>query len=169
VKKSPASTAAKAPAASRARKAPAPTKPALAARAGRGKLAEVAAVLVDARRKDIDALKQAGMRSYEGTRIVVRRQVEQLKQTLGEWQAVIQVMRLAGPRESVAQLDELGRGALQQALESIRELADLAVQNQSEAIQILRRRIDEDLDEVARQLRPGKAATRRVPSRRGAR
>jgi len=116
-------------------------------------LPEVAAVLVDGRRKDIEALRQAGRHSYEGVRRLVRRQVDQLKETLGEWQAVIKVMTIAGPRESVAQLDELGKAALQQSLANIRELADLALANQSEAIAIVRQRLDEDIEEIDRLLR----------------
>lgn len=115
-------------------------------------LPEIAAVLVDARRKDIDALQHAGRSSYEGVRKLVRRQVEQLKAALGEWQAVIKLMNHAGPRESVAQLDELGKGALQQAMQGIRELADMALDSQAQAVTIVRRRIDEDLHEIGKLL-----------------
>lgn len=113
---------------------------------------EIAALLVDARRKDLDALERAGAKSYAGMRAVVRRHVTQLKEALGEWQAVFKVMQMAGPRESAARLDELGRGAFRQAMFSIRELAELTVQGQAQAVQVIKQRIDADLDELNRML-----------------
>ena len=62
----------------------------------------------------------------------------------------------SGPRESVAQLDELGRGAVLLALASVRELADLAVRSQSEAVAVIRRRLDEDMAELHRLLGAGR-------------
>ncbi len=114
---------------------------------------EIAAVLIDARRKDVDALKQAGQLSYAGIRAVVRRQVELLKEALGEWQLVVKVMRMAGPQESIARLDDLGRGAMLLALAGIRELAELAIKEQTRAAEVVKRRIDEDLAEIDKLLR----------------
>jgi transcriptional regulator with XRE-family HTH domain len=107
----PKTSASRATAPSGAPRATRKTASVAAKAAARRGLPEIAAVPVDARRKDLDALQQAGRSSYEGVRKLVRRQVTQLKATLGEWQAVIQLMRHVGPRESLVQLDELGKRA----------------------------------------------------------
>ena len=108
----PKTSASRATAPSGAPRATRKTASVAAKAAARRGLPEIAAVPVDARRKDLDALQQAGRSSYEGVRKLVRRQVTQLKATLGEWQAVIQLMRHVGPRESLVQLDELGKRAV---------------------------------------------------------
>jgi phasin family protein len=115
---------------------------------------DVAAVLIDSRRKDLEALTAASRKSYEGLQAVVQRQVTLVKYALREWQSVAVVMKIAGARDSAAHLDRLGRGALELALSSIRELAQLAVTTQADALNVIKRRIDEDLEEVSRLLHP---------------
>jgi len=62
-------------------------------------------------------------------------------------------MGVAGASESVRRLDDLAVGALQLALNDIRELSDMAAKSQREAYELVQRRVAENLDEVQSALR----------------
>lgn len=79
----------------------------------RNHLSGLAPAFLELRRKDIQAVVDANKMSYEGLQRVVQRQAQVLKATIGEYQAVVGVMRRAGPAESVDKLDELARGGFQ--------------------------------------------------------
>jgi hypothetical protein len=132
--------------------APSDPPPRRSAPAATSRIGDIAALLIDARRKDLDVLAQAGVKSRKGLQAVVRRHIDILKKALREWQSVIKVMRIAGPLESVARIDDLGRGALQMTIVSLRELAALTARTQVEAFDAIKHRIDEDLDEIERLL-----------------
>lgn len=113
---------------------------------------EVASTWVGSRRRNAQALLEAGQQSYAGVAEVLKRRLAILQDTVAELRTVAQVMRRAGARESVAHLDGLARGAVQLSLNSIRELSALASATQKEALDILARRLRDDLAEF-RQLR----------------
>src|SRR6266581_1157973 len=83
--------------------------------------------LMASRRKDLEAVVAANRKSFEGIQAVVKRQTELLKEQIGEWRSVAKVMAIAGPAQSVAQLDELAKGAFRLSLANVRELAELSV------------------------------------------
>ena len=118
-------------------------------------LPAVAAVLVEGRRKDLAALTKVGTKSLESLQAVVKHQTEALKAAILEWQSVVKVMAMAGMRESIANLDQLARGAFEMALDNIREIAALAADSQAEAIDVVKQRIAEDVEEVKLMLRRG--------------
>lgn len=117
--------------------------------------AEIATTFVASRQRNAKALIEAGRSSYSGIAAVLKRRLVILRETLAELRAVAAVMREAGVRESVTHLDDLARGAVQLTLNSVRELAGLAASTQKEALDILARRLQEDLAEFKR-LRSGR-------------
>jgi phasin family protein len=136
---------------------PPPAKVALAAdeivnvtrRLDAARLRAAAVKLLARRRKDLEAVVAANRKSFEGIQAVVKRQTELLKAQIGEWRSVAKVMAIAGPAQSVAQLDELARGAFRLSLANVRELAELSVKAQAEAFEMVRSRIRQDLAEVS--------------------
>jgi phasin family protein len=122
------------------------------ARVGSG----LASTILRKQRKDIEVLAQAGLASHEGIQAVVQRHREILLQSLSELRAVGKVMRSAGARESVTQLDDLGRGVVSLTLASIHELANLAAATQKEAFKLLEQRLREDLADLNRRRRRAK-------------
>ena len=57
-------------------------------------------------------------------------------------------MRMAGPADSIARFDDLAKGAFRMALENISELSELAARSQSNAFDLVKRRVQENVDEV---------------------
>lgn len=119
-------------------------------------LAGAAGAIVESGRKDLQALVQANEKSYQGLQAVVQRQTEMLKTSIQEWQSAVKGMSAGDPRENLSKLDAMGKAAFKQALDDIRELSEMAAKSQSEAFEVVRKRIGENVDEVSKLLRTRK-------------
>lgn len=117
------------------------------------KLSGAAGAIAANGRKDLEALIKANQKSYQGLQAVVQRQTEMLRDSIAAWQGTVKSMPGNDPKENIAKLDAMGRAAFKQALDDIRELADMAAQSQAEAFEIVRGRIASNVDEVKKLLR----------------
>ena len=108
--------------------------------------------LLDSGRKDLQALMQANEKSYQGLQTVVQRQTEMIKTAIAEWQTAAKAMPGKDPKENLAKLDELGRQSFQRAVDDIKELATLAAKSQADAFDVVRQRIQANVDEVTKLL-----------------
>lgn len=108
--------------------------------------------LLESGRKDLAALMQANEKSYQGLQTVVQRQTEMIKSAISEWQAAAKEMPDKDPKENLAKLDELGRQSFQRAIDDIKELANLAAKSQADAFDVVRQRIQSNVDEVTKML-----------------
>ena len=108
--------------------------------------------LLESGRKDLAALMQANEKSYQGLQTVVQRQTEMIKSAIAEWQAAAKEMPGKDPKENLAKLDELGRQSFQRAIDDIKELANLAAKSQADAFDVVRQRIQSNVDEVTKML-----------------
>ncbi|MDM0006851.1 TIGR01841 family phasin [Variovorax sp. J22G73] len=108
--------------------------------------------LLDSGRKDLQALMEANEKSYQGLQTVVQRQTEMIKHAITEWQSAAKGMPGKDPKENLAKLDELGRQSFQRAIDDIKELANLAAKSQADAFDVVRQRIQSNVDEVTKLL-----------------
>jgi len=108
--------------------------------------------LLESGRKDLAALMEANEKSYKGLQTVVQRQTEMIKSAISEWQAAAKEMPGKDPKENLAKLDELGRQSFQRAIDDIKELANLAAKSQADAFDVVRQRIQSNVDEVTKML-----------------
>ena len=108
--------------------------------------------LLESGRKDLAALMQANEKAYQGLQTVVQRQTEMIKSAISEWQAAAKEMPGKDPKENLAKLDELGRQSFQRAIDDIKELANLAAKSQADAFDVVRQRIQANVDEVTKML-----------------
>lgn len=108
--------------------------------------------LLDSGRKDLQAVMQANEKSYKGLQTVVQRQTEMIKSAITEWQSAAKAMPGSDPKENLAKLDELGRASFQRAIDDIKELADLAAKSQKDAFEVVRQRVQDNVDEVTKLL-----------------
>jgi len=104
-------------------------------------------------RKDLEALMRANQKSLQGLQAVVARQTEMMRDSIAAWQGTVKSLPGSDPREGMAKLDAMGRAAFKQALDDIRELADMAASSQAEAFEIVRGRIASNVDEVKKMLK----------------
>ncbi|BEP40109.1 TIGR01841 family phasin [Variovorax sp. 375MFSha3.1] len=108
--------------------------------------------LLESGRKDLAALMEANEKSYKGLQTVVQRQTEMIKSAISEWQTAAKEMPGKDPKENLAKLDELGRQSFQRAIDDIKELANLAAKSQADAFDVVRQRIQANVDEVTKML-----------------
>lgn len=125
----------------------------LLARLGKLELAGLAGRLVTGWRSDLETIVQANRMSYAGLQDMVARQMTQLKERIGEMQAVAKVMSVIGPRDSARHLDDLALASVEMALTDVRELADAAARSQREAFDLVHQRVSANIEEVQRLLR----------------
>ena len=115
---------------------------------------DVSAIL-EARRKDIEALVTANRQAYEGMQMLGQRQAEMLREAMTEWQAAtMQVMSGQNPNAGAAKQAELGKQALERALANMRELAEIATSSQTQAWNVINKRFHENLEELRRLAMP---------------
>ena len=111
-----------------------------------------ASKLLESGQKDLQALMQANEKSYQGLQTVVQRQTEMIKSAITEWQTAAKEMPGKDAKANFAKLDELGRQSFQRAIDDIKELANLAAKSQADAFDVVRQRIQSNVDEVTKML-----------------
>jgi phasin family protein len=111
--------------------------------------------LMEARRKDIEALVTANRQAYEGMQLLAHRQAEMLKEAMAEWQAATEdMMSGKSPGTGAATQAELGKQTFEKALANMRELAEIATKSQSEVWEVVTRRFHENLEELKQLMHP---------------
>ena len=99
------------------------------------------AALVDRERKNIEALAEANRIAFEGWQHLVRRQAEILQETMKK------VVADAGQEDAKKRAD-LAKEGFEKALANMRELAEITTQSQKEAFDVVRKRIEENVEGI---------------------
>ena len=99
--------------------------------------------VLESRRKDIDALAAANRTALEGAQALGQKQIDVLRTTIDEVQSM-----LKQSRDTPAAARELVNQAVQRAFTNMRELADVAYRSQSEAVAVVSRRVQENIEEL---------------------
>ncbi len=106
--------------------------------------------MMDAQRKNIEALTAANQAAVQGMQAVAQRQAEILSQAMSEVSSVAQQLASAGsnPQEMTTKQAELARKAFEHALANMRELAEMVSKSNTEAFAIINKRVTESLQEL---------------------
>jgi phasin family protein len=104
--------------------------------------------MMEARRKDVEAVVQANRIAFQGAQALVQRQSEILQQTMAEWQKAAQSLTGKEPGQAVGTQAELAKQAFEKALQNMRELAELAVKAQSDAYEVIKQRVQENIEQL---------------------
>lgn len=99
------------------------------------------AALVDRERKNIEALAKANRIAFEGWQRLVRRQAEIFQETMKK------VVAEAG-QEAAKKRADLAKEGFEKALADMRELAEMATKSQKEAFDVVRKRIEENVEGI---------------------
>jgi phasin family protein len=98
--------------------------------------------LVEREKRNIEALTRANRIALEGWRALVARQSEILRETMAH------AMVSARQESSAKNAADLARLGFERALDSMRELAEMAARSQQEAYEVVRKRIHEEFEEL---------------------
>jgi phasin family protein len=97
---------------------------------------------VDRERKNIEALAKANRIAFEGWQRLVRRQAEMLQETMKK------VVADANQEDAKKKRADLAKEGFEKALANMRELAEITTQSQKEAFDVVRRRIEENVEGI---------------------
>lgn len=112
--------------------------------------------LVGASRKNIEALGEANKIAFEGYQAVVKRQADILRETMSEAAGMLR----GGTVSDVGKAPELLKQALEAALANMRELAEMTSKANTEAFEVISRRLTENLDELRGSVKAAKDKTK---------
>jgi phasin family protein len=109
--------------------------------------------IMEARRKDVEALVAANQAALHGMQTLAQKQAEMLRSTLAELQALAGQMGTAGGAPSM-QTAELVQQTLHKALADLQQLAQAAYQSQAESYAVIAKRVEENVQELKTLLQP---------------
>ena len=105
--------------------------------------------LVAAQRKNIEAFTQANQLAVEGAQAVARRQVEIAHQAFDEASAMLREWTQPGaPEERIAKNAEYAKSAFEKGIANVREIAELVTKANTEAFNVINKRVAEGLEEL---------------------
>jgi phasin family protein len=99
------------------------------------------AALVDRERKNIQALAEVNRIAFESWQRLVRRQAEILQETMKK------VVADSGQVDAMKRTD-LAKEGFEKALANMRELAEMGSKSQREAFEVVRKRIEENVEGI---------------------
>jgi phasin family protein len=111
---------------------------------------DVEAVVANQRR-NIEALTQANQLAVEGVQAVFRRQTEIARSAIEEFSSMFRdiVQPYGSPEDKIAKQAEYSKVALEKGLANARELTELVTKANTEAFNVISKRVTETLEEVS--------------------
>jgi phasin family protein len=104
--------------------------------------------LMSSQRKNFEAITQANRVAMEGMQAVARRQAEIMREAMEEVSKASQSMTsTSDPQEMSTKQSEMARENMERSMERVRELAEMVAKSNSEAFEVLQRRMSEALEE----------------------
>ena len=105
--------------------------------------------MIAAQRKNIEALTEANNLVVAGIQAVIKRQAEILQASMEEARTVASDIMVPGaPEAKLAKQAEVVQTAFQAALGNMKELADIVTKSNTEAGNVISKRVTEGLDEI---------------------
>ncbi len=114
--------------------------------------------LLATQRRNIEAVSAANQLAVEGIQAVLRRQGEIIRQMVEESSTALRdLMATGAPEQKIAQQTDLVKAAFEKALANLRELTEMVAKSNSEAAEVLTKRVGESLTELKSSLQRTKA------------
>ena len=106
--------------------------------------------VVAMQRKNMEALTQANQLAIEGVQAVLRHQLEMTRRSMEEFSTLFTsfFQSNGSMEERLAKQADISKAALEKGLSNAREVADLMTKANSEAFNVLSRRVTETLEEL---------------------
>jgi phasin family protein len=115
--------------------------------------------LIATQRRNIEAVNAANHLAVEGVQAIMRRQSEIMRGMVEESSAALRELMASGaPEQKIAQQTDLVKGAFEKAIANLRELTEMVAKSNSEAAEVLTKRVGESLTELKSSLQRVKAA-----------
>ncbi len=128
---------------------------------GNGKLPSFdVEAMIAAQRKNIEALTAANQVAFEGVQSIAKRQVEIARKAAEELsQAARELTAVGSPEDKMVRHAALAKDAFETAVANLRELSGIAQKANTEAVDLISKRVVENFEEVKSALAPKAVAT----------
>ena len=93
--------------------------------------------IIENERKNIEALQEANQAVVEGIQALAAKQAVVFKETMERWQQAIAEGNPGSPQEGI-----------EQALDNVRQLAEITVESQTKAFEVIRQRVEENIQNL---------------------
>lgn len=104
--------------------------------------------MMTSQRKNLEAIGAANKVAMEGMQAVAQRQSEIMREAMEEMAKATKTMTSAGsPQEASGKQADMARESFEKALANMRELAEMVAKSNSEAFDVVNRRMNESLEE----------------------
>ncbi len=104
--------------------------------------------IMQSQRRNFEVLTQANQICYEGVQAVAQRQAEIVRKSFEDCSRVMQEMAKPGDMEDrLARQADVAKDAYQASVANLRELTELSVKSNSEAAELLNKRVAEAFEE----------------------
>ncbi len=105
---------------------------------------------VASQRKNLEALTQANQLAVEGVQAVLRRQAEITRQAMEDFSAMFRdfVQPNGSPEDRIAKQAEYSKQAIEKSLSNAKELTEMVTKANTEAFNVINKRVTDSLDEV---------------------
>ncbi len=105
--------------------------------------------IMSAQRKNVEALTQANQLALEGVQALARRQVEIAREALEEATSLFKELSQPGaPQEKIAKNAEIAKLNFEKGLATAKELTELVTKANTEAFNVLTKRMTEGFEEM---------------------
>ena len=105
--------------------------------------------MIAVQRKNVEALTVANQLAFEGVQAVVRRQAEIVRESVEDLTKMTrELTAVASPEDRLVRQTEIAKEAFETALGRVRELSGLIQKSSSEAVDVLSKRVSDNLEEV---------------------
>ncbi|MFZ0257121.1 MAG: TIGR01841 family phasin [Gammaproteobacteria bacterium] len=109
---------------------------------------DVSSVL-ETQRKNVEALTQANRRAFETAQSMLDHQMEMLKEAMTEASgALSDLSATKSPTKAAAKQGELLKQLMEQALSNLREMTNLVMKANEDALKTIRKRVEESIKEI---------------------
>ena len=109
-----------------------------------------AGALVETQRKNFEALTQANQLAVQGAQAVLRRQLEIGREAMDDFSAILRdfAQTSGSPEDRLAKQAEVSKQAVEKNIARARELAELVTKANTEAFNVIGKRVTESFDEM---------------------
>jgi len=105
--------------------------------------------LVETQRKNIEAFTTANQTAYSGLQALMQRQAEVLRTSFEDISASFtDLMSTASPEEKATKQADMLKTGYEKAVANSRQVFDMVARNNSEALDVLNKRVTESLEEI---------------------
>jgi phasin family protein len=125
--------------------------------------------LVEAQRKNLEAISHANRIAFEGAQAIAKRQSEIVRDAMQEAsQAMSQVGSTESAEQRLAKQTEMAKDAFETAVKNVRELSEITRKSNNEALEIINKRVAESFDEMNKSVQQVAAQAQQATTGNGA-